>query len=296
MKFPIGVIASTLSPDLRAAAPRARQIGFDGLQLDVAAGGVDLTQLSQSGRREVRHLLSSHNQQLLSLRTDTGIKGLSPSADIDRAIARIDQAMDAAAGLGASILCIDLGPLPEPASAPKPRKKIDPAAAGLIIIPSMSAPAEEPAAPVLPADAPFESSVDGALVEIGHRADRYSLMIALRADLASLAALERALLAARCPWFGVDLDTVALLRDSWDADEAFSRLGALVRHVRARDANKGHDRRTRPAIIGAGDIDWPATLARLDEAAYRGPLVIDPTELPDRPAAAARALEVLRNV
>lgn len=296
MKFPIGVIASTLSTDLRAAAPRARQIGYDGLQLDVAAGGVDLTQLSGSGRREVRHLLSSHNQQLFSLRTDTGIKGLSPGADIDRAIARIEQAMDAAAGLGASTLCIDLGPLPEPATAPKPRKKIDPAAAGLIIIPSMDAPVEEAAGPAVPADSAFESSVDGALVEIGHRADRYSLMIALRADLASLAALERALLAARCPWFGIDLDTVALLRDPWDADEAFSRLGALVRHVRARDANKGHDRRTRPAIIGAGDIDWPATLARLDEAAYRGPLVIDPTELPDRPAAAARALEVLRNI
>lgn len=293
MKFPIGVLASALSPDLRRAAPTARELGFDGLQLDLSMGGVDLTSLTQSGRREVRHLLSSNNQQVLSLRVDLGTKGFSPGSDIDRAINRLEKAMDAAAGLGTHVLCVDLGSLPEPALAPNPRKTIDPAAAGLIIIPSLNEPAQE--APPTKADTAFESSVDAALIEVGHRADRYSVMIAFRTELASYAAMHRALNSAHCPWFGIDLDAVSLLRDAWDVDEIFSRLGPLIRHVRARDANCGHDRRTRPAPIGAGDTNWPALLSRLDESAYRGAIVVDSTELPDRVGASIKGLQTIRS-
>jgi sugar phosphate isomerase/epimerase len=91
---------------------------------------------------------------------------------------------------------------------------------------------------------------------------------------------------ADCPWFGVDFDPVAILRDEWDADEVFSAVGPLIRHVRGRDAVAGAEHRTRPAIIGQGDTDWPGLLARLDEAGYHGWITIDPIDLPDRTAAA----------
>ncbi|MDB5172196.1 MAG: hypothetical protein JWN51_969, partial [Phycisphaerales bacterium] len=125
-----------------------------------------------------------------------------------------------------------------------------------------------------------------ALSEIGRLADRYSVVVAFRSDLASLAALERAVAQAACPWFGIDFDPVAVLRDEWEMDETFSRLGALVRHVRGRDAVKGADRRTRPAVVGQGDTDWGTLLANLDAADYHGWITIDPTELPDRNAGA----------
>jgi sugar phosphate isomerase/epimerase len=116
----------------------------------------------------------------------------------------------------------------------------------------------------------------------------------MRSDLASFAALERALRAADCPWFGVDLDPVALLRDEWDADQVFSRLGAQIRRVRVRDAIGGAGGRTRPAVVGEGNTDWPALLSRLNEADYPGWLTVDPTELADRVAAARSARDVLQ--
>jgi sugar phosphate isomerase/epimerase len=152
----------------------------------------------------------------------------------------------------------------------------------------MSAPAAPIAVSAKPFDAPFGSSVDGALHELGRRADRYGVVVAFGSELASFAAVGRALAAAACPWFGIDLDPVAMLRDAWPPDEIFSRLGNLIRHVRARDALLGADKRTKPATIGTGSVQWNELLAKFTDAAYSRWLTIDPTDLPQRAAAANR--------
>src|SRR4051812_31902838 len=157
----IGVVAAALSTDPREAVARARQLGFAGVEFDAYTPQVSLPDLSQSGRREFRHVISSQDQELTGLRADLGNKGLGPGADIDRAIARLDRAMEAAAGLASPLVCVDLGPLPEPARAAVARPKVDPAAAGLIIIPTAAElQAVGPAEPEVKADPAFESSVD----------------------------------------------------------------------------------------------------------------------------------------
>jgi sugar phosphate isomerase/epimerase len=293
----IGIVSAAMSLDAREAATRSRQAGFAGLLFDAYTPQLSLPELSQSGRREFRGVMSGQDQQLVGLGADAEGKGFSPSTDIDRLLSRVDRAMEAAAGLGSPLVCVDLGPLPEPARAAPVKRTVDPREAGLILLPT----AEEIAATKLPqppavveADTPFESSVDAAMAELGRRADRYSVIVAFRSELSSLAALERALKKADCPWFGVDLDPVAVLRDYWGTDEVFSRLGPLVRHVRARDAAVGHDHRTRPAAMGHGDVDWGQLLALLDEAGYKGWVTVDPLELPDRLAAAREGLGCLR--
>ena len=293
----VAVFAPALSTDLRSAPRLARQLGFAGVQLPATFGGTDLTQLSGTGQREIRNLLSADEQQLVSVAADLGPKGFGPGAAIDRLLAKLQSTLTAARGLAAGAVSVDLGPLPQPKREAKPAPKVTPGMAGLILLPTAaeaqaaSAPTDEPPETADPA---FVSQVDAALFELGRLADRIGVTVALRSDLASFAALERALRAAACPWFGVDLDPVALLRDEWEADEVFSRLGELTRHVRARDAIGGAGGRTRPAVVGKGDTVWPELLARLDEAGYHGWLTVDPTEHPDRPAAAAAALAVLK--
>src|SRR5688500_7564841 len=293
----LAVVSTALSADARQAAPLSRTLGVAGLQFDAYSPPLSLPALSPTGRREFRHVLSSSGQQVAALRVDAGQRGFSPKADVERAIDRIDRAMEAAAGLATPLVCVDLGPLPEPAVVAPPKPKIKPEEAGVIIIPTPGAPiAVGEAEPARPADTAFESSVDGALAELGRRADRYSVVLAMRSDLASLAALDRALRAAACTWFGVDLDPVSILRDRWDAEEVFSRLGPSIRHVRGRDAVKGHDRRTQPAPIGRGGTNWEQMVALLSEAAYSGWITIDPMELPDRLAAARAGVEHLKSL
>ena len=289
----IGVVASALAGDVRAAADAAGVAGFRGVQLDAFSSTLDVTELSQTGRRELRHVLSSSDQQLIGLRVDVGPKGFGPGADVDRLLSQFQRVMEAGKGLGAPLLCVEVGPLPEPPRAAKPQATISSQQAGLIIIPEMPA-AASPGQPSGPAADPgLLAQVDTALTELGSRADRIGVTLAFRSDLASFAALERALAAAHCPWFGVDLDPVAILRDEWDRDAIFSRLGPAIRHVRARDAVVGADRRTRPALIGRGSTNWGELLAALDAAGYHGWVTVDPLELPDRAAAAGAGLKFL---
>lgn len=292
----VSVVATAVANDLRSAPKAARELGFAGLQLPLLFGGVDLSQLSGTGQRDVRHLLSTQEQRLAGISVDLGPKGFGPGADIDRLLRRCADAMQAVRGLSADLIVMDLGPLPQPPpeETPQPPKPTG-GMAGLILLPTAAEIASVSRPPALPAttDASFFSQVDAALLELGRLADRTSVTFALRSDLSSFAALERALKTASCPWFGIDLDPVALLRDEWTPDQVFSRMGDLIRAVRVRDAIGGAAGRTRPAPVGQGDTAWDEMMSRLHAAGYQGGVTVDPTDLPDRIRGAVVARDVL---
>ncbi|HMB96449.1 MAG TPA: TIM barrel protein, partial [Tepidisphaeraceae bacterium] len=280
----LSLLAAAMGNDARQVPRLARLAGFKGLLFDVWSSMLSIPDLSASGRRDFLGMLATDAQQLVALRIDLGPNGLSIGADVDKQIARLNQAIQSSAELQSPLLCVDLGPLPQPQVALKPSPTVKPQDAGLIIIPTLQATPTVAQSP--PPDPAAVSQVSSALVEIGQLADRYSMTLALSTSLASFAALQQAIVSANCPWFGIDLDTVAILRDVWTQDEIFSALGPLIRHVRARDAIIGADHRTKPALIGRGSINWRELLAALDDSGYRGFFTIDPLELPDRAAAA----------
>jgi sugar phosphate isomerase/epimerase len=296
-RIQVGVVAAALSTDPRDTPRRAREAGFAGLQFDSTSGALDLTSLSGSGRREFRRLLSSQDQQLVGLREDVGVRGFGPGADVDRQLNRLDQVMEAAAGLAAPLVCVDLGPLPPaPARTPRANSMVSPLEAGLILLPEPAAAPAPPEPEPSPPDPAFVSQVNGGMAELGRRADRYGVVLAFRSELASFASLRQVLRDANCPWFGVDLDPIAVLRDSWDLDEVFSALGPLIHHVRGRDAVAGADRRTRPAVVGSGSVSWESLVSNLAETGYRGWITLDPVDLPERPTAAVAGLKHLHAI
>lgn len=287
----LAVTALALSDDVRQTPRIARTLGFSGIQFDAFGRELDIPSLSLSGRRDFRKILSAQDQQLAGLRMDGGPKGLGIGADVDQLLSRVDRAMEAAAGLGSPLLCLEVGLLPEPQRVAMSRAPISKADAGIILIPEPAPAPVQPPTP--PPDPALVSQVDDALREIGRRADRYNVMVALRSDLSSFAALDRAIRAADCPWIGLDFDPSLALRDDWALDQIFSRLGSWIRHVRARDAIAGSDRRTRPTVVGQGSVDWSAVLGNLDSADYRGWITVDSTDLGNRSAAAVEARKFL---
>lgn len=291
----LAVIASALSPDPRQAPRLARQLGSRGLLFDAFGSSLSIPELSVTGRREFRHMLSSQDQRLVGLQLDMGARGLGPGADVDQQIDRVDRAMEASAGMGSPLVCVDLGPLPAAPAIARPRPAVSSMQAGLIIVPA-SAPAEPEPPAAAPPDPAFVSQVNAAMAEIGVRADRYSVIVAFSTALAGFASLNQAMLAARCPWFGVDLDPVSILRDEWSRDDIFSALGPLVRHVRARDGAVGAQKRVKPAVLGKGDARWEELLGLLDEAGYQGFITLDPMELADRAGAVRAGVEHLRSI
>jgi sugar phosphate isomerase/epimerase len=287
------VVAAAMSGDPREAPLLARRAGFGGLLFEAFSPSLNVSDLSATGQREFRHLLSSQNCQLAGLSVDLGNKGLSPGADVDRLLAQLQKVMESAAGLQTGLICVELGPLPAPPRVKKAEPKITPQLAGVIVVPDIE-PQEVSEEATPPADPAFVSQVDAAMSEIGVMADRYNVMLAFRSELAGFAALQRTLAGARCPWFGVDLDPPAILRDQWSNDEIFSQLGSLICHVRGRDAIRGADRRTKPASVGRGDTQWDQMLSNLQGAGYRGWITLDSIDLTDRAAAAVAGLKYLK--
>ncbi len=296
----IAVVASALSNDPRQAPRIAREAGFDGLLFPAYSSAINLPDLSATGRREFRHVLSAQAQQLVALQFDIGPKGFGSEADVDQIVSRLNRVLEAARELGAVCVCTDLGPLPPPEQPRKPKPKVTQEQAGLILLPPSvgeieGAEAPEPT-PLSPKDRLLMSQVDAAMAEVCGLAERYSMTIACSSSLSSFASLERTLLATRCPWLGIDLDPVAMLRDEQDSDEIFSNVGGLIRHVRGRDATKGADRRTVPSVIGRGSTNWEQLVSSLDSAGYHGWITVDPTELQDRAGAAVVGLKTIRAI
>ncbi|HEX8524596.1 MAG TPA: TIM barrel protein [Tepidisphaeraceae bacterium] len=298
----LGVLASALSGDAREAAVFARQLSVGGILFDAYMRELNLTQLSQTGRREFRHVIASNNLELVGLRYDAGPEGLGPArrsgAALERVIADLQRVMETAAGLMSPLVCLDLGTLPPAPPEEKPvTPKVTPEMAGLILLPTGliggAPPPPPPSRELSDADRAAADQMDAVLAEVCASADRFGVTLALRSDLSSFASLERVIARARCPWLGVDLDPVAVLRDAWPTDEIMSRLGALIRHVRVRDAVLGSEGRTRPAEVGKGSVNWGEMLAAVDAAGYGGWMTIDPTELADRRAGAVAAVNRL---
>ena len=291
----LAVPVRVFGDDLRASVADSRLAGFEGVQIDAVTRALDLSQLSQTGFRDLRHLLESQHQTAVALRAETGPDGLGPRADVDRVLDRADSVLRAAAALAVPAVCLDLGRLPPAPPIIVNKPKVSQAMAGFLILPDPVADEPEPASvkPVDPGLVAHWQRAMGALAEI---ADRYGVMVAFSSALSSLAALDAVLRPVNCPWFGVDFDTVGLLRDEWTADNAFDALGGAIRHVRARDAVVGEGGRTKPAILGRGDVAWRTTLELLDAAGYHAAVTIDPTDLPDPKAAAVAGLKQLRAV
>jgi len=290
----IGIVGSALGDDLRLVPLKSRRLGFSGLLLDAPWPNESLWGLSASGRRDLKHALAVQDQHLIGLHIDTAGAGLADEAMVDRVLARLDRAMETAAGLGCRLLCADIGPLPPAPPVLAPRPQIAPHHTGSLILPQAAPSPPAPPPELSPADRAAWSRVDAAMRELGDRADRYGVTVAIRSELAAQAAVERALDGADCPWFGIDLDPLSLLRDGWDLDEALSRLGPLVRHVRVRDARLGHAYHVQLTAVGEGEVPWPALLAGLDAGGYHGWYTVDPAGLPDRVSAAVAALKQLR--
>src|ERR671916_1719777 len=108
----LAVAASALGDDPRQSPKRAQGLGFSGIAFSAYSNTINLPDLSSSGRREFRHLLTSQNQQLAGVWVDLGPRGFSPGADIDRLLDRLDKVLETAKGLAAPVVSLDLGPLP----------------------------------------------------------------------------------------------------------------------------------------------------------------------------------------
>jgi sugar phosphate isomerase/epimerase len=258
-RLQIGIRLESLGLPLRRALAEAGRLGVAGVQAD-AVGDMAPNVLSETGRREFRHLLRAHNLELTALGCPLR-RGLDCAENQQPRIEHVQKTLS---------LSYDLGP----------RKVI--VQAGSIT--------EDP-------ENPRMHILSESLLALGSYGDRIGAVLALETGLESGSVLAAFLDCFDTGSLSVNLDPANLLLHGFDPYESVQALGRRIVHAHAKDARQASASRAAQEVpLGHGDIDWMKFLGALEEADYRGWLTIERETGENRLADVAAGVSFLRRL
>jgi L-ribulose-5-phosphate 3-epimerase len=253
----IGVRLESLGLPLRKALEAASRMAVAGVQVD-AVGDLDPRSLSQTGRREFRHVLKSYNLELAALGCPLR-RALDVPDGQDERIDRLRLALTLSFDLGPRIVVAEVGRILE----------------------------EE--------DDPRYIALHEALLTLGRHGDRVGAVLALETGLESGATLRKFLDSFDSGGLGANLDPANLMTHGFNPYDAARVLRDKIVYTHAKDAREsGASRQVQEVPLGHGDIDWLAYLGVLEECDYRGYLTIEREGGTDRLADVAAGVQFLR--
>jgi sugar phosphate isomerase/epimerase len=253
----IGIYLDPLGLPLRKALQEAERLGVAGVQVD-AAGPLAPDTLSQTGRREFRHLLRAHNLELTALGCPLR-RGLDITQNQEARIDYVRKVMSLSFDLGPRVVVIQPGRIIEDDKDPR-----------------------------------FHL-LSEALLALGQFGDRTGTSLALETGLEAGADLRRFLDRFDTGGLGVNLDPANLLLHGFDVYASVKALSGKITHAHAKDARQaGSSRVAEEVPLGHGDIDWFQLLGALEEIEYRGWLTIERESGANRLADVAAGVGFLR--
>jgi sugar phosphate isomerase/epimerase len=262
-RLKIGVCLESLGLPLRRGLAEAVRAGATGVQID-AYGDLSPNKLSQTGRRELRHLLRSHELELTAVGCPLR-RGLDRPEDQQPRIEHVQKVMTLCADLGQRVVVIQAGRVPSEDEAKSAAAR-----------------------PRLLAE---------ALGSLGAFGDRIGVSLALETGLESGAALSDYLNRFDTGSLGVNYDPGNLLMNGFDPVESLRALRGKIRHAHAKDARvAGASRTAREVALGHGDIDWLQLSGAFEEVEYRGWLNVERESGDDRVGDVARGVAFLRRL
>jgi len=234
----LGVSLEAFRVPFRTALARAGKLGVFGVQCD-AVGELAPQRLTATGRREILHLLRSYNLGLTALVCPLR-QGLDVAVDLEPRLARIRDVMSLSFELGARIVIVEPGRIPEQEADQRAMTIIE------------------------------------SLQNLGSHGDRTGTVLALQTGLDSGAALAAILSKLDTGALGLNFDPGNLLLNGFDPVAELSTLRGRIVHVHATDARRGGAGRSVGAVpLGRGDLDWLQLAGTLSAQDYRGWIVVE---------------------
>jgi sugar phosphate isomerase/epimerase len=237
-RLKIGIRLESLELPLRRALQEAERLGVAGVQVD-AAGDLAPNALSQTGRREFRHLLRSHNLELTALGCPLR-HGLDVAEHQEARMDHVKKVLSLSVDLGPRLAIVQAGRIPTDAQAPA-----------------------------------FHW-LSESLRALGQYGDRVGATLALETGLETGEVLSQFLGRCDTGGLGVNLDPANLLMHGFDPVEGTRALRSWIRHLHAKDARRASASQSAQEVpLGHGDIDWMGFLGLLEEIEYRGWITIE---------------------
>jgi sugar phosphate isomerase/epimerase len=267
----VGIRLESLGLSFRDALTAVARLAVHGVQFD-AVGELAPQQLSQTGVRELRNLLRSHDVELTALGCPMR-HGLDSPDGQERRIDYLERSMALSYDLGARVIIVEAGRVPD--------------------VPAEGA--------VLPEDEELRlRSLTDALSALARHGDRTGTTLALESGLEPPERLRAFIDRFDSAGLGVNFEAANLLMNGYPPAAAVRSLGDKLVHAQARDARRASPSKTAQEVpLGHGDIDWLDLLATFEEIDYRRWLVIKRdmgARGEARPAEIGAAVEFLRRL
>lgn len=255
----LAVQVRSLKMPLKRALPIVNQWRVPAIELD-ARGEVSASELSQTGRRQLRKLLEDYDLRVAAISFRTR-RGYDVAEDLERRIEATKAAMTLAHDLGASLLINQIGRVPSE-----------------------------------PGGAAWQIMLD-ALADLGRHGQRVGALLA--AETGSEAGAELARLVAALPTgtLAVALNPGNLIVNGFSPAEAIAAVGPQIAYVRAKDGVRDLAQgRGVEVPLGRGVADFPALLGAMEEFDYRGYWTIERERADDPVMEIDQALSFLRSL
>ena len=258
-RIKIGLCLKSLGVPFRRALLEAQKLGVGGVELD-AAGDFAPRALSQTGRRELRHLLRSYNLELSALGCPLR-RGLDVAENQQQRIDHVREVLSLGFDLGPRLVVVHAGKVPEKE--------------------------DDPRGPLM----------KEALTALGQEGDRVGTMLALETGLDSGAALTQYLEQFGSGSLAACFNPGNLLIGGHNPKDSARALARRLIYAHATDARHASAAKgVREVPLGHGDIDWLELLATLEEIDYHGWLVVDRESGPTSLAEVAAGVQFLRRL
>jgi sugar phosphate isomerase/epimerase len=255
----IGVRLESIGLPLRQGLLAAQKLGVAGVQVS-AVGDLSPRALSQTGRREFKNLLRSHNLELAALYCPLR-RGLESPQNQEGRIEHVKSVMSLSFELASGLTTIEFGRL------------------------SASA------------DSPGASWLAEALLALGQHGDRIGATLCLESGMDPGQTLAEYLGRFDSGALAINLDPANWVMGGLDPLAQTQALSGKVKHVVARDARRSAGSgEAQEVALGNGDIEWIGFLGLLEEQGYRGWLTVDRRSGDQRPADVAAGVAFLRRL
>src|SRR5262249_33648369 len=253
----LGLRLESLDVPFRRALQEAERLNVKGVQVD-AVGDLAPNTLSQTGRRELRHLLRYHYLELPALGCPLR-HGLDRVENQEARIDHIKKVLALSFDLGPRVVIVQAGHIPADGEAPAARRLAE------------------------------------ALLALGQYGDRTGTTLALETGLEAGAVLRQFLGRFDTGGLGGNLDPANWLMHRFDPVENTGVLAGRLVHMHAKDARRvSASQSVQEVPLGSGDIDWMHFLGLLEEIEYRGWVVVERESGSNRLADVAAGVAFLR--
>jgi sugar phosphate isomerase/epimerase len=249
----------SLGLPFRKALSKAERLGVSGVQWD-AVGELSPDALSQTARREIRHLLRSHNVELTALGCPLR-RGLDAAENQQPRIEHIGKVLSLSFDLGPRRAIVQAGRVPSDSETPAARLQYE------------------------------------AVLALSQLGDRVGAVLALETGLESGEDLAAFLDRFDSGSLGANVDPANWVMHGFDPLAGAAALAGRIVHAHAKDARASTANRSAQEVaLGHGDIDWMGFLGALEAADYRGWLVVERESGADRLRDVTNGVAFLRRV